>query len=172
MTRKLKFSLGLPCSMQSYPFLSLLPRASQNPVGSAPSSHSRMVTLLLLWMPVSRGQLHTNRGSYTAKLNFHFSFQKEDKMSTHCSLSLLAAVRATSRVWGWDLHPCHRYMRAWLPLSSTMDTLERRLLQCQATSSRWPSTSFSPRTQYRRQSSERNKRFRHSDYFMGTIHSL
>lgn len=39
-------------------------------------------------------------------------------------------------------------------LSSTMETLERRLLQWQATSSRWPSTSTSPRTQYRRQSSE------------------
>lgn len=50
-----------PCNMQSYAFLSLLPRASQNPVGSAPSSHSRMVTLLLLWRPVSRGQLHKDK---------------------------------------------------------------------------------------------------------------
>lgn len=50
-----------PCNMQSYAFLSLLPRASQNPAGSAPSWHSRMVTLLLLWRPASRGQLHNTK---------------------------------------------------------------------------------------------------------------
>ena len=50
-----------PCNMQSYVFLSLLLRGSQNPVGSAPSSHSRMVTLLLLWRPASRGQLKEDK---------------------------------------------------------------------------------------------------------------
>lgn len=69
-----------------------------------------MVTLLLLWSPVSRGHLHeeevvTEQESHVWDL-FCFVFFKD--ASTHCSLILFAAVRATSRVLACDLQPCHR----------------------------------------------------------------
>ena len=96
-----------------------------------------MVILQLVWSPASRGHLDTHthtdpplvktRPSETVPsilgvlvtplwgvvIQQVCTSRKclqhvQEKLATHCSLILLAAVRATSRACVWVLQPCHR----------------------------------------------------------------